>query len=81
MPGSREIFQWIAAEVSVDTYVNIMDQYYPAGRVGTDERYETINRRIHPHELEEAVRVAQDAGLYRLDVRRPRSPHLQWVPA
>jgi len=79
--GSREIFQWVAAEVSVDTYVNIMDQYYPAGRVGTDERYETINRRIHPHEFEEAVRAARDAGLYRLDVRRPRSPHLQWVPA
>jgi len=79
--GSREIFQWVAADVSADTYVNIMDQYNPAGRVGTDERYETINRRIHPHELEAAVRAARDAGLHRLDVRRPRSPHLPWVPA
>ena len=79
--GSREIFQWIAAEVSVDMYVNIMNQYRPAGRVGSDERYETINRRIHPHEFEETVRTARDAGLHRLDVRRPRSPHLQWIPA
>ena len=44
-----------------------MDQYHPAGRVGTDERYETINRRIQPPEFEEAVRAAQNAGFYRLD--------------
>src|SRR3972149_837311 len=44
-----------------------MDQSPPAGRGGTDERYETINRRIQPREFEEAVRAAQNAGLYRLD--------------
>ena len=49
-----------------------MDQYHPAGRVGTDERYETINRRIQPREFEEAVRAAQNAGLYR--VGRPARP-------
>jgi len=59
----------------------VMDQYHPAGRVGTDERYETINRRIQPREFEEAVRAAQNVGLYRLDVRRVRSPRLLWAPA
>ncbi len=58
-----------------------MDQYHPAGRVGTDERYETINRRIQPREIEEAVHAAQNAGLCRLDVRRVRSPRLLWAPA
>jgi len=66
---------------SVHTYINVMDQYHPAGRVGTDERYETINRRIQPREFEEAVRAAQNVGLYRLDVRRVRSPRLLWAPA
>jgi putative pyruvate formate lyase activating enzyme len=79
--GSEEIFRWIAREVSVHTYVNIMDQYYPAGRVGVDRRYDTINRRILPDEYAAAVRAAREAGLYRLDVRLPRHPRLVWIPA
>ncbi len=79
--GSEEIFRWIAQEVSVHTYVNIMDQYYPAGRVGVDRRYDAINRRILPEEYFAAVRAAREAGLYRLDTRLPRHPRLAWVPA
>ncbi|MDQ7850121.1 MAG: radical SAM protein [Armatimonadota bacterium] len=79
--GSGEIFRWIAREVSVHTYVNIMDQYYPAGRVGVDRRYDTINRRILPEEYAAAVQAAREAGLYRLDARLPRHPRLAWIPA
>ncbi len=79
--GSGEIFRWIAREVSVHTYVNIMDQYYPAGRVGVDRRYDTINRRILPEEYAAAVHAAREAGLYRLDARLPRHPRLAWIPA
>jgi len=78
--GSREILQWIATELGPDAYVNIMDQYRPAGRVGSDARYATINRSIFPEEFEEAVLAAHEAGLSRLDLRRPRSPRLQWAP-
>jgi len=39
MPGqtdeSREIFRWLADEISTDTYVNIMGQYRPAYEVGS----------------------------------------------
>ena len=39
MPGqleeSRAIFQWLAKELSPDTYVNIMAQYHPDNEVGT----------------------------------------------
>ncbi|MEE9518921.1 MAG: radical SAM protein [bacterium] len=79
MPGgldeTREIMRFIATEISPHTYVNIMDQYNPAGRVVKFDRYSDINRRITSKELAEAFRFAKEAGLYRFDnggrLRRP----------
>jgi putative pyruvate formate lyase activating enzyme len=72
MPGAldetRAILEWVASELGPDTYVNLMDQYRPAGRV-TSQRYPDINRRPAPSELAEARRIARDVGLRRLDVR------------
>lgn len=79
--GTREIMQWITSELGTDTYVNVMAQYYPAGQVGVNPKYEAINRELLPNEFEEAVQWAREAGLSRLDVRIPRSPWLQWDPA
>jgi putative pyruvate formate lyase activating enzyme len=74
MPGAldetRAILEWIARELGPDTYVNLMDQYYPAGKVSADQ-YPEINRRLTSAELGEAHRIASDLGLRRLDVRRP----------
>ncbi|MFQ5893266.1 MAG: radical SAM protein [Nitrospinota bacterium] len=71
MPGAleetREIMQFLATEISPHTYVNIMDQYRPAGRAVQFERYEEINRRVTRKELLEAYRFAQEAGLRRFD--------------
>ncbi len=73
MPGAlgetRAILEWIARELGPDTYVNLMDQYYPAGRVAAD-RYPEIARRPTPAEIEEAYRIAREVGLQRLDARR-----------
>ena len=52
-----------------------MDQYCPAGKVG-ESAYSEINRRLSAAELREALRIASDLGLQRLDVRRPH-PHLR----
>ena len=68
--GTREVCRWIARELSPDTYVNIMAQYYPAGKVSGTE-YVEISRRITPKEYEQALREAAEAGLRRLDARRP----------
>ncbi len=68
--GTREIMQWIARELSPDTYVNVMAQYYPAGKVSSQE-YSEINRRLQPTEYDEALDEAWRAGLKRLDPRRP----------
>ena len=67
--GTREIMEFLAREVSPHTYVNVMAQYYPAGRVSA-EKFSEINRRLTRPELIEARQAAHEAGLHRLDERR-----------
>jgi putative pyruvate formate lyase activating enzyme len=69
--GTEAIMRFLADEVSPDTYVNLMDQYYPAGRVLGGE-FGEINRRTTGAEFECAVEAARAAGLWRFDQRRPR---------
>jgi putative pyruvate formate lyase activating enzyme len=73
MPGSldetQEILAWIARELGPDSYVNLMDQYHPAGKVnGTS--YVEINRQLSRREFQIATEMARDLGLRRLDERR-----------
>jgi len=68
--GTGEIMRWIARELSPATYVNLMPQYYPAGKV-TRTQFPEINRHITPLEYERARDEAWGAGLKRLDSRRP----------
>jgi len=67
--GTREVTRWIAHELSPDTYVNLMPQYYPAGKVSRTE-FPEINRFISQAERERAHEEARRAGLTRLDARR-----------
>ena len=66
--GTREIMHWIAHELGPDTYVNVMPQYYPAGKVSAKEHLE-INRCLTREEFQQALEAASDAGLRRLDNR------------
>lgn len=72
--GTADIVRFLAEEISTDTYINIMDQYRPCYRARS---FPEIDRRITHEEYAEAVRLAQGAGLHRLDQRRPRV--LFWV--
>ncbi len=73
MPGqldeAQAIFRWLADTLSVDTYVNIMDQYRPAYEVGKSTKYDAINRRPSFRELTTARKLAEEAGLWRFDER------------
>jgi putative pyruvate formate lyase activating enzyme len=73
MPGQSSeaaaIFRWLAAELSMDTYVNIMGQYRPTHRVPGNSRFADIDRRPRRAEMEAAFAAAVDAGLWRLDER------------
>ncbi len=75
---SRKIMRYLAEEVSPHTYINIMDQYRPAWKV-TETRYREINRRSTVEELQNTIRLAQEAGLYRFDRRDPAA-HLAFAP-
>jgi len=76
MPGqtdeAAEIFEWLADEISPDTYVNVMSQYrpdYQVGYSGKQAKYKDINRRPLADELLTARNAAIRAGLTRLDQR------------
>jgi putative pyruvate formate lyase activating enzyme len=75
MPGllaeTRSVLRWLAAELSPDTCVNLMDQYHPAHKVGTEPQFSAINRRVSGAEFSQALACAQEAGLWRLDARAP----------
>ena len=58
--GSQKIFEFIANELSPDTYVNIMAQYYPCHLA---DKFPEINRRITAEEYMEAIRLTEKAGL------------------
>jgi putative pyruvate formate lyase activating enzyme len=60
--------RFLATELSPHTYVNIMDQYHPAGKV-SPEKYPELCRRTTPQEIHEAFGMAREAGLYRFDTR------------
>ncbi len=82
MPGNLDetqaILKWIVDEIGPDTYVNLMNQYYPAGKVG-GERFPEINRSLSAVEFAEAQNLARELGLSRLDERRPHRRLLRMV--
>ncbi len=69
LAGTRETMHFLATEISKDTYVNIMDQYHPCGNLIPPSS--PLARRIGRDEFREAVRIAKEEGLTRLD----REPH------
>jgi putative pyruvate formate lyase activating enzyme len=58
--GSEGIFKFVADEISKDTYISLMSQYFPAYRAVEDPR---LNRRIRKSEYKKAVKAFRDAGL------------------
>jgi len=65
LAGTREAMRFLAREVSPDTYVNIMDQYYPCYMA---KKNPLLNRRITVEEYQEAIKIAQEEGLRRIAV-------------
>ena len=63
--GTRQVMNWIARELSPATYVNLMRQYYPAGKV-VGREYAEIGRRITAAEYEQALDAARREGLARV---------------
>ncbi len=64
LAGTRRVMEFIAREISPDTYVNVMDQYHPCFKASG---YPPLNRRITNEEFGEAIAVAREEGIRRLD--------------
>jgi len=63
--GTPEVMDFLAKEISVRTYVNVMAQYRPCGMA---RRYPPLDRRITAEEFAGALGSARQAGLTRLDM-------------
>ncbi len=74
MPGmideTRAICEWLAKNLSADTYLNLMNQYRPQFQVAEFAKYAAINRRPKRQEIAQSVQAARESGLWRLDARR-----------
>jgi putative pyruvate formate lyase activating enzyme len=65
LAGTREAMRFLATEISRDTYVNIMEQYHPCGDLIPPDS--PLARRITREEFREAVRIAKEEGITRID--------------
>ncbi len=64
LAGTRHTVRFLANEISPNTYLNLMDQYYPSYHAA---RFPELNRRLRPEEYRAAEEIAHRAGLTRLD--------------
>ena len=64
LAGTRESLKFIAQEISTNTYVNLMDQYRPCYQAND---HPPLDRRITQKEFDQAVKIAQEFGVTRLD--------------
>jgi putative pyruvate formate lyase activating enzyme len=64
LAGSERVFDFIAHEISPNTYLNLMDQYRPCYRA---DEYAPLNRQITVAEYGTALELAKRYGLRRLD--------------
>lgn len=62
--GTREVVEFMAEEISKNTYINIMDQYHPCFRAFD---FPELSRGISAREYADAVDYAIKAGLKRID--------------
>jgi putative pyruvate formate lyase activating enzyme len=60
--GSEKVIDFIADDISTETYINIMDQYHPDFRAF---KHPELNRRITKEELSHVVLYAESKGLHR----------------
>ncbi|MBM3317780.1 MAG: radical SAM protein [Candidatus Eisenbacteria bacterium] len=68
LAGTRPVCEFLAREISHDTYINVMDQYQPARDIPAGD---PLARRITRDEYAAAVEQAREAGLHRFAERRP----------
>jgi putative pyruvate formate lyase activating enzyme len=64
LAGTKDIMRFLANSISKNTYVNIMDQYFPCGNIPLDS---PLKRKITSEEFNRAIALAREEGITRLD--------------
>jgi putative pyruvate formate lyase activating enzyme len=62
LAGTEKVLEFIAREISTNTYLNLMDQYYPCYRAG---EIPELSRPVSTAEYKEALIIARRLGLTR----------------
>ncbi|HUU44454.1 MAG TPA: radical SAM protein [Acidobacteriota bacterium] len=60
LSGSEQVFRFLAEEISPETHVSLMSQYFPAHQVGD---HPLLGRRLTAEEYEQALAALTAAGL------------------
>ncbi len=63
LAGSRKVLGFLSKEISKNTFLNIMDQYYPCFKAF---KYPELSRRITEKEYQDVIDLAKKLGLKRL---------------
>jgi len=64
LAGTQEVARFLAQEISTNTYLNIMAQYHPCYKAFNIPQ---LARPVSRQEIYEAIDLAHQQGLYRLD--------------
>ena len=62
--GTKQVMAYLARDISTNTYVNIMNQYYPEYHA---RQFAELFRRLTVDEFQAAVNMAIDCGIERVD--------------
>ncbi len=71
LAGTEEVMRFLAQEVSTNTYINIMAQYHPCHKAFDVPQ---LSRSVNHREFCEAINLAHQQGLDRLDKHAFTSP-------
>jgi putative pyruvate formate lyase activating enzyme len=63
LDDTEKILKFISEEISKDVYINLMDQYHPAGQ---SYRFPEISRTITNKEFERGIKIAKVYGLHNI---------------
>jgi putative pyruvate formate lyase activating enzyme len=75
LAGTETVLAFLARDISTDTYLNLMDQYYPCYRADENP---PLDRRLTAEEYHAAQQAAERLGLRRLDHRQRERTFTEW---
>ena len=69
LANTETVLAFLVREISADTWLNLMDQYHPCYKAGD---YPPLDRPLIREEHRQALWLAEEYGLHRLDQWRRR---------